>query len=106
MQGGAGPRGWRIVLVAFAVVLAIAATAGASAQRRWIVFSANPAGQNIEQLFRIHPAGDGIQQITTGAYSSVAPAFSPNGKRIAFARLGVGILTMNGDGRGPRAPAP
>jgi Tol biopolymer transport system component len=102
MQGGAGPRGWRIVLVAFAVVLAIAATAGASAERRWIVFSANPAGQNIEQLFRIHPAGDGIQQITTGAYSSVAPAFSPNGKRIAFARLGVGILTVNVDGTGLR----
>src|SRR6267378_4511614 len=102
MEGGTGPRMLRIVSVAFAVVLAIAATAGASAERRWIVFSANPAGQNIEQLFRIHPAGDGIQQITTGAYSSVAPAFSPNGKRIAFARLGVGILTMNIDGTGLR----
>jgi len=93
-----------IASVAFAVVLAsaAAATAGAGAQRSWIVFSANPAGQNIEQLFRIHPAGDGLQQITTGAYSSVAPAFSPNGKRIAFARLGVGILTMNIDGTGIR----
>jgi dipeptidyl aminopeptidase/acylaminoacyl peptidase len=95
---------WRIVSVsvAFAVVLVLAATAGASSERRWIVFSADPAGQSIEQLFRIHPAGDGIQQITTGAYSSVAPAFSPNGKRIAFARLGVGILTANLDGTGLR----
>jgi Tol biopolymer transport system component len=102
MHGGAGPRMLRIVSVAFVVVLAIAAaaTAGTNDQRRWIVFSANPAGQHLEQLFRMHPAGDGLQQITTGGYSSVAPAFSPNGKRIAFARLGVGILTMNVDGTG------
>jgi Tol biopolymer transport system component len=94
----------RIVSVAFVVVLATAAaaTAGASAQRGWIVFSADPVGQSIEQLFRIHPAGDGLQQITTGGYSSIAPAFSPNGKRIAFARIGVGILTMNVDGTGIR----
>jgi Tol biopolymer transport system component len=94
----------RIVSVAFVVVLAIAAvaTAGTNAQRRWIVFSADPAGQHLEQLFRIHPVGDGIQQITTGGYSSIAPAFSPNGTRIAFARLGVGILTMNVDGTGLR----
>jgi Tol biopolymer transport system component len=92
----------RIMLVAFAVALAIAAvaSAGANGQRTWIVFSADPAGQSLEQLFRIHPAGDGIQQITTGGYSSIAPAFSPSGKRIAFARLGVGILTMNADGTG------
>ena len=102
MEGGPGPRMWRIVSVGFAVVLAIAVTAGASSQRRWIVFSATPAGQNIEQLFRIHPAGDGIQQITTGTYSSIAPAFSPDGKRIAFARLGVGILVVNVDGTGLR----
>ena len=69
-------------------------------QAPWILFSADPAGQSIEQIYRIHPAGDGIQQLTTGAYSSVAPAFSPNGKRIAFARIGVGILTMNVDGTG------
>jgi Tol biopolymer transport system component len=104
MEGGAVPRTLLIVSVAFAVVLAIAAaaTAGASAQRPWIVFSADPVGQSVEQLFRIHPAGDGIQQLTTGTYSSVAPAFSPHGTRIAFARLGVGILTMNVDGTGLR----
>src|SRR5713101_3058907 len=104
MEGGRGPRLLRIVLVAFAVALAIAtaATAGASADQRWIVFSADPAGLNFEQLYRIHPAGDGLRQLTTGGYSSIAPAFSPDGKRIAFARLGVGILTMNVDGTGLR----
>jgi len=97
---------FRIVSVAFAVVLAsvaaAAATAGTGAQGPWIFFSADPPGVNVEQLFRIHPAGDGLQQLTTGAYSSIAPAVSPNGKRIAFARLGVGILTMNIDGTGLR----
>jgi dipeptidyl aminopeptidase/acylaminoacyl peptidase len=104
MEGGWGSRLLGIVSVAFAVVLATAtaATASASAEGAWIVFSADPAAQSIEQLFRIHPAGDGLQQITTGQYSSVAPAFSPNGKRIAFARIGVGILTMNVDGTGVR----
>jgi Tol biopolymer transport system component len=98
---GAGLRMLRIVSVVFVVALAIAAAA-TSAQRTWIYFSANPAGQSLEQLFRIHPAGDGLQQVTTGGYSSIAPAFSPNGTRIAFARLGVGILTMNLDGTGLR----
>jgi Tol biopolymer transport system component len=102
MEGATGSRMWRIVSVAFAIVLATAAAAGASDQRPWIVFSADPAGLHFEQLFRMHPAGDGLQQITTGEYSSIAPAFSPSGKRIAFARLGVGILTMNVDGTGIR----
>lgn len=104
VEGAAGRRMMGIVSVAFAVVLAsaAAATAGARAQGAWIVFSADPPAQSIEQLYRIHPAGDGLQQITTGQYSSVAPAFSSNGKRIAFARLGVGILTMNVDGTGLR----
>jgi hypothetical protein len=97
---------FRTVSVAFAAVLAsvaaAAATAGTGAQGPWIFFSADPPGVNVEQLFRIHPAGDGLQQLTTGAYSSIAPAVSPNGKRIAFARLGVGILTMNTDGTGLR----
>ena len=69
---------------------------------RWIVFSAVPAGQHTDQLFRIQSTGEGLQQITKGGYPSVAPAFSPDGKRIAFARTGVGIVTMNVDGTGIR----
>ena len=104
MEGGAGrpDRADRFGRVRSRFALTAAATAGASAQQRWIVFGADPAGLNVEQLFRIHPAGDGLQQLTTGAYPSVAPAFSPDGQRIAFARLGVGILTMNVDGTGVR----
>src|SRR5579872_1611047 len=88
--------------LAAAFAIAATASAGTTAARHWIVFSATPAGQNIEQLFRIYPAGDGLQQLTTGAYSSIDPVFSPDGKRIAFARAGVGILTMNVDGTGLR----
>jgi len=95
---------WRLLsiatIAAITVVLAIAtaATAGARVDVRWIVFSATPAGQHTDQLFRMQPSGEGLQQITTGGYPSIAPAFSPDGKQIAFARTGVGILTMNVDG--------
>jgi Tol biopolymer transport system component len=88
------------VALAVALATAAAATAGATAQVRWIVFSAVPAGQHTDQLYRIQPSGEGLQQITKGPYPSIAPAFSPDGNRITFARTGVGILTMNVDGTG------
>ena len=93
-----------IAAVALAVALAIAAaaTAGRTAQVRWIIFSAVPAGQHTDQLFRIQSTGEGLEQITNGPYPSVAPAFSPDGKRIAFSRAGIGIVTMNVDGTGIR----
>jgi hypothetical protein len=37
--------------------------------------------------------------VTSGPYPSIAPAFSPDGKSIAFARSGIGIVTMDVDGR-------
>jgi Tol biopolymer transport system component len=94
---------WRVLsLAAVAVALALAATAEAATQPRWIVFSATSTGHINAQLYRIQTTGDGLKQITTGSYSSLAPAFSPDGKRIAFARAGVGILTANLDGTGLR----
>lgn len=91
--------------VASAVVVAVGmwvSSAGAAPAPSWIVFPATPAGQHVDQLFRVKSTGDGLQQITTGPYSSDAPAFSPDGKRIAFARNGVGVLTMSPDGTGIR----
>ena len=88
------------VSLAVALLTAAAATAAASAPARWIVFSATPSGQHVDQLFRVHPSGQDLEQITKGPYASIAPAFSPDGKRIAFARTGVGIVTMNLDGTG------
>jgi len=87
-------------LVLAAALSIAAATAGATAQVRWIVFSATPTGEHIEQLYRIQSSGEGLQQLTQGPYASIAPAFSSDGKRIAFARTGIGIVTMNADGTG------
>jgi Tol biopolymer transport system component len=106
-MAGAGLRVRRmlsIVSVALVVMLAIAAatTAGATTPARWIVFSATSPAQLPAQLFRIQSTGEGLEQITKGSYSSLAPAFSPDGKRIVFARTGVGVLSMNLDGTGLR----
>ena len=107
MDGAGGSRVCRLlfgVSLGLAALLAIstAATAAATAPARWIVFSATPRGAQTSQLFRIHPSGTGLKQLTTGTLSSIAPAFSPDGKKIAFARTGVGILTVNSDGTGLR----
>src|SRR5580765_5744168 len=89
-----------LVSAAFALVLgAVGATAGATAPAKWLVFSATQPGQHIDQLFRIRSSGAGLKRLTTGQYPSIAPAFSPDGTRIAFARTGIGIVTMNLDGR-------
>jgi Tol biopolymer transport system component len=92
------------------VVLGVAATAlgfaaalpisPAAAGDPWIVFSAHPNGAGAAQLFRIQTNGDGLAQITIGRYPATAPAFAPNGQRIAFTRLGSGIFTVNLDGGG------
>ena len=51
---------------------------------------------------RIRTNGSGLKQLTTGSKSATEPAFSPDGKRIVFARLGSGIFRMNLDGTGLR----
>ena len=89
-----------IASVTCAVLLgAVAATAGSAASAKWIVFAGVPSGQHVDQLYRIRSSGEGLQVLTKGQYPSIAPAFSPDGKRIAFSRAGVGILTMDVDGK-------
>jgi Tol biopolymer transport system component len=87
------------VLVVLGVGMAQAA-GGASSPTRWIVFSALPGGLAPAQLFRIQTTGTGIQQITKGKNPATDPAFSPDGKRVVFARLGSGIFVVNLDGSG------
>lgn len=90
-----------IASAASALALAgIAATAGAAAPAKWLVFSAVPPGQHVDQLFRIRSSGTGLKRITKGQYPSIAPAFSPDGKRVVFSRTGIGVMTMNVDGTG------
>lgn len=110
----AGPRGAaaigpRVATVVAVVVLALTAASAAPGQSQrpapqapWIVFTARAPGHGVEQIFRIRQSGTGLKQLTRSEYASSAPAFSPNGKRIAFAQLGGGIFSMNLDGTGVR----
>src|SRR5262249_30146993 len=98
-----------LTLVAVAAALTLAAVSAASAQSvrssaasPWIVFTATSASGGTEQIYRIKQSGAGLKQLTRGDYASSAPAFSPNGKRIAFTELGAGIFSMNPDGSGKR----
>jgi hypothetical protein len=92
------------ILAASVLALPLALVAhtapGASAPPRAIVFSAHPDGTGPAQLFRVQTTGDGLEQITTGRRAATAPAFSPDGKRIVFVRLGSGIFRVNLDGTG------
>ncbi len=86
-----------------AVVVVAHAASGAAPAPRWIVLSAHPNDKpGPIQLIRIQTNGAGVQQITRGSKSAVQPSFSPDGKRIAFARLGSGIFSMNLNGTGLR----
>jgi Tol biopolymer transport system component len=101
------PRALAVIVVVFAGALAaVSAASGqpqrSSAQPQWIVFTADPPALGVEQIFRIQSSGRGLKQLTKGQYPAQAPAFSPDGKRIAFARLGGGIFSMNLDGKGLR----
>jgi Tol biopolymer transport system component len=92
-------------IVAGLAVLGVAgaqSTAGASGAPRWIVFSALPGGVAPAQLFRIDTSGTGLAQLTHGKSPATEPAFSPDGKRIAFARAGSGIFVMKIAGGGLR----
>jgi hypothetical protein len=103
-----GPRVLTVTLFAVVVGVALMAVSAASGRsqrspgEQWIVFAADPSGLGVEQIFRITSTGKSLQQLTKGTDAAEAPAFSPNGKRIAFARLGVGIFSMNLDGTGVR----
>jgi Tol biopolymer transport system component len=88
-----------VAMVALAVGLTLRAV-GAAGPAHWIVFSATSPSATPNQLFRIQTSGEGLQQVTTGYLPAIAPALSPNGKRVAFARAGSGLFLVNPDGSG------
>ncbi len=99
VKAGSAILGIAIATLGLAAAQAVAV---ATDTPRWIVFAAHPDGTGPAQLFRIRTTGDGLQQITKGRLPATAPAFSPNGNRIVFLRLGSGIFTVKLDGSGLR----
>lgn len=95
-----------VVAVVAASLLAVVAQAtadSATSPVRWIVFAAKPDANTIApQLYRIQTDGQGLAQITNSAQPVGQPSFAPNGKVIAYTRLGIGIFTANLDGSGER----
>jgi len=93
-------------VIATALVVSLAALSGGSAAGRnhpWIVFvaSADQATQPF-QLFRVRLSGAGLEQITYGRHNADDPAFSADGSRLAFTRLGEGLFNVKPDGTGLR----
>lgn len=65
--------------------------------------------RNVTQLFSMAPDGTGLRQLTHGPLVSEKPAWSPDGKTIAFARqyaTHAAILLMRADGSGIRSLTP
>ena len=98
-----GPRVLALVVLALAFALVAVSAASARPQRpaaqpQWLVFGARGNDGFTEQLFRISTAGTGLKQLTTGALAASSPAVSPDGSRIAFARLGDGLFSMSVNG--------
>lgn len=87
-----------VATAVLAVALKLTVSAAAAADVPWVVFSAHPDGIGLQQLFRVQSNGHGLQQISNGASPATDPAFSPDGKRVLFVRLGKGIFSINLDG--------
>ncbi|MEI7760594.1 MAG: hypothetical protein WCJ67_07440 [Thermoleophilia bacterium] len=108
LDGGLlGARSWSRWLLGGAAVLSvafvgIAAAAAAPAPDRWIVFAGASDSGDIGQLYRIRTSGGGLKQITKDNLPATSPAFSPDGGRIAFLRIGAGIFTVSMNGKGLR----
>lgn len=93
---------WSILGASVFALVVVHAAPGASTPPRSIVFAAHPDGTGPAQLFRVQTTGDDLAQMTMGKLPATAPAFSPDGKRIGFVRLGSGIFRVNLDGTGLR----
>src|SRR5262245_24604531 len=101
----------RIVSGALLCVLAALTVAAATPARGapaavaagTIVFASERSGSS--QIYSIHADGSRLGQLTRNRYGDSAPVFSPDGRRIVFARSTrccSGLWLMNADGSGQR----
>ena len=97
-------RELRVAIVGCALCSAIACGDSPTepAREDLIIFASDRDGDY--ELYTIKPDGSGLRQLTDNDVTDVQPAYSPDGKRIAFAsRLGGGttqIYVMSADGSG------
>jgi TolB protein len=50
---------------------------------RWVAFASNRGGDaNVGQVYAVRPDGTGLRQLTTGTWSNVQPAYTPDGRRL------------------------
>ena len=91
-----------VAIGAAALLVAAAGPAGAAfpGQNGKIAFVSNRAGSN--DIFSANPDGSGLVNLTaTAGVDELDPAWSADGRRLAFARAG-SLWVMNADGSGQR----
>jgi Tol biopolymer transport system component len=73
---------------------------GANLQRNRILYLSTPDSKNGQQIFSAEPDGSNPVQLTNTPEIKANPAWSPDGKQIAFTAGSAGVQLLNFDGSG------
>jgi len=88
-----------VTLAALVLSMGILSGSGAATRDPWIVFVGSPDGATKPfQLFRMRLSGSGLGPVTHGRRNADDPAFSPDGGKLVFTRVGEGIFAVKPDG--------
>jgi hypothetical protein len=61
---------------------------------RWIAFDSDRGGFGLRQLYAMHPDGSGVVRLLESAYNDREPAYSPDGKSLAFISDRAGVADV------------